>query len=62
MPNLVRRQRGHHPIQYPILRDPGTRLFYRERNITYSLSHASWQHYEIATSLGIPRRTILSSL
>ena len=33
MPNLVRRQRGHHPIQYPILRDPGTRLSYRERDI-----------------------------
>ena len=40
MPNLVRRQRGHHPpiIRYPILRDPGTRLTYHERNITYSLS------------------------
>ena len=33
MPNLVPRQRGHHPIQYPILRDPGTRLSYRERDI-----------------------------
>ena len=63
MPNLVCRQRGHHPIQYPTLRDPGTRLSYRERDITYSLSqHAGWQHHKIATSLGIPRRTISNSL
>ena len=65
MPNLIRRNNGHHPppIQYPILRDSGTRLSYRERNITHSLSqYAGWNHRRIGASLGIPYRTISNSL
>ena len=69
MPSLVR-WHGYHPprIQSPPvfrdhLRDPGTRLSYRERDITYSLSqYAGWKHREIASSLGVPRRTISNSL
>ena len=68
MPNLVRRQRGHHPpIQYPILRDPlrdpGTRLSYRERDIIYSLNqHAGWTHRRIGSTLGVSRDTVTCSL
>ena len=37
MPNLIRQNRGHHPppLRYPVLRDPGTRLSFRERDIAY---------------------------
>ena len=46
MPNLIRRNRGHHPppppLRYPLLREPGARLSYRERDIAYTLNrHAS---------------------
>ena len=65
MPSLVR-WRGHHPpIQYPRdpLRDPGTRLLYREHNITYSLNrHAGWSHSRIGSSLGLSKCTITTSL
>jgi DNA-binding CsgD family transcriptional regulator len=58
-------KRGYHPppIQYPILRDLGTRLSYRERDIAYTLKyHASWADKCIARSLGISRETISNSL
>lgn len=40
MPNLVRRNNGHHPppLRYPVLRQPGTRLSIRERDIAYNLN------------------------
>jgi transposase len=65
MPNLIRRNNGNQPprIRYPILRDPGTRLSYRERDTTYSLAqYAGWTHRKIGTSLGIPERTISNAL
>ena len=68
MPNFVRRQRGHHPlIQYPIHRDPlrdlGTRLSYRERNIIYSLNqHAGWTYRRIGSTLGVSRDIVTCSL
>jgi hypothetical protein len=65
MPNLIRRNGGHHPppIKYPVLRDPGTRLSYRERDIIYSLNqHAGWTHTKIGNTLGISWDTITSSL
>ena len=36
MPNLIRYKRGHHPppmLSYPVLRNAGTRLSLRERDI-----------------------------
>ena len=66
MPNLIRRNRGYHPppaTQYPIHRDPGTRLSYRERDTAYSLSeYASWTNREIAGTLGVPERTVSNAL
>ena len=65
MPNLVRRRRGNHPppLRPPIRRDPGTSLFYRERDIAYSLNqYAGWTHYDISHSLGISTKTISYSL
>ena len=41
MPNLIRHKRGHHPppmLSYPVLRNAGTRLSLRERDIAYSLN------------------------
>jgi transposase len=65
MPNLIRHKRGHHPppIQYPRLRDPGTRLSYRERDIVYSLNqHAGWTHEKVGYSLGISKDTVTYTL
>jgi len=61
MPNLIRQNRGHHPppIQYPILRDPGTQLSHRERDIAYSLNrYTGWAHRRISSSLGISTQGI----
>ena len=66
MPNLIRRNRGHHPpplLRYPVLRDLGTRLSFRGRDIAYSLHrHAGWTHERIGGSLSVSRDTISASL
>ena len=65
MPNLVRRRRGHHPspLRYLVLRQLGTRLSVRERDIAYTLNrYASWTHERIGSSLGVSRSAISASL
>ena len=66
MPNLVRRNNGHHPpplLRYPVLRQPGTRLSARERDIAYTLNrYAGWTHEKIGSSLGVSRSAISASL
>ena len=65
MPPLVRRRGRYPPIQYPRdpLRDPGTRLSDRKRNIAYSLNrYAGWSYSRISSSLGLSKYTITTSL
>ena len=66
MLNLIRQNRGHYPpplLRYPVLRDPGTRLSFCERDIAYSLNrHAGWTYEKIGWSLGVSRDTVSFSL
>ena len=66
MPNLIRHKRGHHPplmLSYLVLRNAGTRLSLRERDIAYSLNcYAGWTHEKIGSSLGVSRNAISASL
>ena len=66
MPNLVRRNNGHYPpplLCYPVLRQPGTRLSARERDITYTLNcYAGWTYEKISSSLSVSYTAISASL
>jgi len=66
MLNLIRHKRGHHlppMLSYPVLRNAGTRLSLRERDIAYSLNrYAGWTHERIGSSLGVSRSAISASL
>ena len=48
MPNLIRHKRGHHPppmLSYPVLRNAGTRLSLREREVR-KYAEEEWEKLE----------------